>query len=425
MDSAARRKAKKSATRVLTTVGEVLDGGTLIELVAGRCAGADDLDLLLWDGKQTKVAPQIKYKDTLYKPVQLHKTIRQALRLPTGAVRYGSPKQLFGEIAGLFEHCLTRPESALAAAWCITTWLAEFWSSPPPLVITGCDMNQAVDFFRLLQAICRHAFVLTDISRASIRNLPMDLRPTLLVNQPDISRKIRNFWKTSNYRGIFVPGNGGALLDVACSKALYLSVEGPPDTWCDGSLHVALPPALRESPLLSAHQLDEIANRFQPRLLRFRLQHFRDAGKPRPGPSPLNLPACIEENSDFVQAVKPLLQRQQQDALARQGPDVRVAIIEVLWPLCHEISEIGVGQLTGLTNALLRDRGEILEFSAEEIGWRLRSLGIYRYRNATGMSLRFSREHTVLIHQAARQFGLTLPPIEGCPDCNPPGPDAT
>jgi hypothetical protein len=183
--------------------------------------------------------------------------------------------------------------------------------------------------------------------------------------------------------------------------------------------HLALPPALRESPLLSAHQLDEIANRFQPRLLRFRLEHYRNVGEPRPGPSPLNLPACVEENSDFVQAVKPLLQRQQEDALARQGPDVRVAVIEVLWPLCHEISEIGVGQLTGLTNTLLRDRRETLEFSAEEIGWCLRNLGLYRHRSADGMFLRFSREQITRIHQAASHLGLTLPLVDGCPDCNP------
>jgi hypothetical protein len=423
MDSPASQKAKNpAADNVVLTGGEILSDGNLIELVARGSAAANDLALLLWDGEKLKIAPHIEYSGMRYKPVQLHKTIRQALRLPAGALSFGSAQHLFSEIAGLFEPSLPRPESALASAWCMTTWLAEFLSSPPPLVITGRDMNQAVDFFRLLQAICRRAFVLTDLSRASIRNLPMELRPALLVNQPDISQKIRSFWKTSNYRGLFVPGNGGMLLDVACSKALYLSVEGPADKWCDGSFHIALPPALHEFPLLGAHQLDEIARHFQPRLLRFRLEHYRNVGEPRPGSSPLNLPACIEDESDVVRAVTPLLQRQQQDALAGQGPDVREVAIEVLWPLCHDNSEIGVRQLTELVNTRLRDHGEILQFSAEEIGWRLRSLGLYRHRNANGMSLQFSREHRMLIHQAARQFGLKLSPIEGCPDCNPPGP---
>jgi hypothetical protein len=419
MDSAARRKAKKSAPRVLTTVGEVLDGGTLIELVAGTFAGADDLALLLWDGKQTKVAPQIKHKDTLYKPVQLYKTIRQALRLPTGAVRYGSPKQLFGEIAGLFERSLPKPESALTTVWCATTWLADFLSSPPPLMVTGRNMDQAVDFFRLLRALCRRAILLADLSRSTLRSLPLVLRPSLLVNQPDVSPRMRALWKASNYRGVFVSGNGGELWDVASSKAVYLALEGSADAWCDTAFHIALPPALRGAPLLSERELDEVANRFQPRLLRFRLENYRNVGEPHPGPSPLNLPACIEDESDVVRAVTPLLQRQQQDALARQGPDLRVAVIEVLWPLCHKTTDIAVSELTPLTNAHLRDHGETLEFSAEEIGWCLRNLGLYRHRSADGMFLRFSRDHITRIHQAASQLGLTLSLVDACPDCNP------
>ena len=228
--------------------GEVLDGGNSHRARRGQIvAGADDdLALLLWDGQQTKIAPQIKHKDTLDKPVQLHKTIRQALRLPTGAVRYGSPNQLFGEIASLFEHFLPRPESALATAWCATTWLADFLSSPPPLMVTGREMDQAVDFFRLLRALCRRAILLADLSRSTLRSLPLVLRPSLLVNQPDVSPKMRALWKASNYRGVFVSGIGGELLDAASSKAVYLALEGPDEAWCDTALHIALPPALRE-----------------------------------------------------------------------------------------------------------------------------------------------------------------------------------
>jgi hypothetical protein len=420
MEGAAGQKTKKpAAEKVLLTAGEILSDGILIELVATGSAAANDLALLVWDGKKLKIAPQIEYRGIRYKPVQLHKTIRQALRLPTGAVRYGSPKQLFGEIAGLFERSLPKPESALASAWCATTWLAEFLSSPPPLVVTGRDMDQAVDFFRLLRALCRRAILLADLSRSTLRSLPLVLRPSLLVNQPDVSPRMRALWKASNYRGVFVSGNGGELWDVASSKAVYLALEGPADAWCDTAFHIALPPALRGAPLLSERELDEVANRFQPRLLRFRLEHYRNVGEPRPGPSPLNLPACIEDESDVVRAVTPLLQHQQQDALARRGLDARVALVEVLWPACHETTDIAVSRLTQLTNALLRDRGETLEFSAEEIGWRLRSLGLYRHRSADGMFLRFSREHITRIHQAASHFGLTLPLVDGCPDCNP------
>ena len=36
------------------------------------------------------------------------------------------------------------------------------------------------------------------------------------------------------------------------------------------------------------------------------------------------------------------------------------------------------------TNALLRSRGETLEYNAEEVGWELRNLGFYRHKTGDG-----------------------------------------
>jgi hypothetical protein len=57
---------------------------------------------------------------------------------------------------------------------------------------------------------------------ADFRRLPMELKLTLLLNQPELPAKLRRFWQASNFRILRVPGNGGALQSVACSKALFL-----------------------------------------------------------------------------------------------------------------------------------------------------------------------------------------------------------
>ena len=147
---------------------------------------------------------------------------------------------------------------------------------------------------------------------------------------------------------------------------------------------------------------------------------FHGFSEPRPSSSQLNLPACIENDPDFVRVVGPLLERQKQENLAGFARDVNAALVEVLWGASHRTKEIAVADLTALTNSALRDRGEILAYSAEEIGRRLSSLGLDRDRAASGMVLRFSREHSLRIHRFARQLGLNLSPVAGCRDCAPP-----
>ena len=423
MGRATREEADKNETKklALETAGEVFPDGAAIELVANPSAGVNQLALLLWDREKVRVAPKIEHRGQAYRPIPLHETIRRAVRLPSDAVGDGSMSPLLTELAGLIEQYifLPKPESFTAAVWCLSTWLADLLSSPPCLLLSGPDMDLAVKLFRLMHSLCRRPLLLADISPSRVRTLPTRLRPTLLVNQPVLSPGIRALWRSSNYKGFVVPGNGGVLLDIVGSKAVFTALENPTDDWADSVIHLALPQGRRE-PLLSDTELVQIANRLQPRLLMFRLRNFVDVNKSGPIPSRLNLPAFIQENSHFVETVIPLLQRQEQDAVLCRGCDVKVALVEVLWDVSHTEVEIAVSKLTALTNCLLRCRGETIAYRAEEIGWRLKALGLYRHRDGDGMQLRFSREHRLRIHQAVQQFGLVLPPKDGCPDCTSP-----
>ena len=111
------------------------------------------------------------------------------------------------------------------------------------------------------------------------------------------------------------------------------------------------------------------------------------------------------------------MQRQHQDAQARRGCDVSVAVVEVIWAASHEGKEITVTQVAEGTNALLRARGETLVYSAVEIGWQLKNLGIDRHRNGSGMVLQFSQANRILIHRLAQRLGLKLSPSTGCANC--------
>jgi hypothetical protein len=229
--------------RVIATSSVVFSDGSLIELVASANDGKPAL--LFFNGKRVRIAPQIHHLGQLYQPLKLDRSLRQAIRLPSAARTYGSTKALFGGIANLFERyvALSAPEAAMVTAWTATSWFPDCLWSPPTLVVSGPDMSHAITFFRLLGCVCRRGLLLAEFSRNSFRYLPMALRPTLLVSQPYLARTMTSLLRASNYRGLFVPGNRGTVLDIACSKAVYWGMEGGADLLDDTALHLALPPA--------------------------------------------------------------------------------------------------------------------------------------------------------------------------------------
>ena len=437
MTKPARQTARDSSEpgdRTIATSGEMFTDGSLIELVASADNGKPAL--LFWNGKRVRIAPQIDHLRQVYRPLELKVSIRQAMRFPSAARPYASPKALFKGIANLFERYigLSAPEAAMATAWTATMWFSDCLSSPPTLVVSGPDMSHAIIFFRLLRCLSRRGLLLAELSRSSLLSLPMALRPTLMVNQPYLSRTIISLLRASNYRGLFVPGNRGTVLDISSSKAVYWGTEGEADFWEDTALHLALPPARSNLPPLGVREEDEVANLFQAQMLMYRCCTFPQVREPRfaasrpsfpNGEMARSLAACLQGDPDFAQTVIPLLQRQEQDALARRSCDVNSAVVEVIWAQSHQAKEIAVSQITELTNALVRCRGETLVYSGQEIGWKLKNLGFYRHRNGGGMVLRFSRETRLLVHQLARHYGLTFCAIDGCRDCAPPQVPAT
>lgn len=410
--------------RIVRTSGEIFADGSMIELVSS--ATDNQLDLLFWHKHRKIIAPQIEYRDRVYQAPDVDETLRRAIRLPKHAADYGTSKKFFAEIRILFEKYagLTLAESSLMSAWVCSTWFADCVSSPPTLILSGSEIGAVITFFRLLSCLCRRSLILADVNRPAFLSL-MPLQPTLLISQPSGSLKILNLLETSNYRGVHVVGSGGKVHNVAGSKAIFVGMAETSNT---DAIHLALP-GHHPLPPLDEHSQAEIADRLLPQLLMYRLCNFRKiresccdlrkANFPN-GELAHNLTTCIQGEPGIAQAIASILQRQDQDAQGQRGCDVNLAILEVIWAPLHDTKEIAVSRITELTNALLRCRGEVLEYSAVEIGWRLKNLGLYRHRNGAGMVLRFSQENNLIVHRLAQRFALSLSPAPNCPYCVPP-----
>jgi len=131
------------------------------------------------------------------------------------------------------------------------------------------------------------------------------------------------------------------------------------------------------------------------------------------------LAACFPDDPTLAREVAELLKPQDADLRKRAFFDVNFAILEVLWGEIHGGTrrEEPVTQLAKDVNALLWSRGEILAYSAETIGWKLRDLGIPRRDSSAGREVQFGRVTSAIVHKLS--FGLSFceEAVTNCPDC--------
>ncbi|HEX3352953.1 MAG TPA: hypothetical protein VHS34_09040 [Terriglobales bacterium] len=415
---------------IAETTGEVFPNGDMIELVAS--APGEQPNLLLWDGETRFIAPQVEYGGRTYQAQELHGSVLGAMRLPPGAVDYGTTLQLFTELRDAFEKYLgfSANLAGLSAFWVLTTWFSDCLLNPPSLWVSGSDIDGAAGFLALLSCICRHGIRLTGVAKAGFLSLPLSFQPTLLVHQPSLRPELRSLWCESNYRGFVVPGGSrGKVRDATCSKAVFWGMFGfapPPSA---GNIQIALFPPDHILPLLDDRVLNDIANHFQPRLLQYRLDHARQVRESRFVAPDLRFPicdlaralgACIQGDPNLALQVVPLL-RSQEDLIDRC--DLNHALVEVLWPRVHQSARATVGikigaELTPEVNTFLLTCGETRQYGSEEVGARAAKLGLTKKRTNTAALLVLDRKTSRRIHQLAQSYGIKKS-VPGCPDCQP------
>lgn len=421
-----------AASPITETTGEVFPNGDVIELVAS--ARGDRPNLLFWNGETSFIAAQVEYGGRTYRAQELQGSVLSAIRLPRGAVGYGTTLQLFTELRDAFEEYLgfSTNLAGLSTFWILTTWLCDCLLNPPSLWASGADIDVAAGFLALLYCLCRRGIRLTGVTRAGFLSLPLSFQPTLLVHQPSLPVGLQSLWCESNYRGLVVPGGSrGTVRDATCSKAVFLGMFGITPPPSAGNIQIALFPPDHEVPLLDNRALNDIANHFQPRLLQYRLDHAKQVRDSRFVAPDLRFPvcelarmlgACIQGDPNLALQVIPLL-LQQEDMIDRC--DLDHALVEILWPRLHpttgDTAAAGIkigAELTPEVNTFLLTCGETRQYRREEVGLRVLKLGLTRKDTNTGTLLVLDRQTSRRIHQLARSYGIKKS-VSGCPDCQP------
>ena len=425
-------KGRSNATKRIISAGEICADGAMIELVSGSSA-LNKPDLLLWNGRKAFVGPRIEHGGRTFEATELAPSLYWAMRLPSKCTDYGSARGLFAGISDLFKHHLDLPEreSSLLTCFSISTWLADRLPSAPILAISGPSQELGVDVLRLLSCVCRHPLMLVEVTPVGFRSLPTQVSLTLLLDQQELKPNMQRLFRASSYRGLHVPGNRGSIVDLYGPKAILCGNDAAVDTLGSGVIHISLAPSKLRSSALDEKVQYDIANKFQPRLLMYRLKNSGRVRESRVDGSQFTFATrqlartvgmCFPEDSELASDTVQLLRPQDEEVRGQQSRDVNCATIEILWAVIHERKrhEVKVDELAKDLNVLLQSRGEIIEYSAEEIGWKLKGLNIRRHSDRSGRQVLLDRETSQNVHRLAQAYDLPcLQRVEaGCPDCN-------
>jgi precorrin-6x reductase len=134
------------------------------------------------------------------------------------------------------------------------------------------------------------------------------------------------------------------------------------------------------------------------------------------------LASCVFDNSELALAVFPLLQQQSVVVRGNSDSEFDSAIAEVLVAMVHkkDSSRVVVKKIAESVNTILAVRGEIVEYSPEDVGRRLRILGIVTKRSGGGKYVLLCHETSLLAHRLARTYDVPslVNAVHGCPDCS-------
>jgi hypothetical protein len=414
----------------IISAGEVFADGAMIDLVSSS-SGTNKPELLLWNGSKATVGPSVEHGGCVYEAPELPQSLYRATRFPSHCQNYGPARDLFDLINDLFKHHLDFPEreSSLLACFSISTWMADRLPTAPTLTISGPEQELGIDCLRLLSCVCRHPLLLAEVTPSAFRSLPMQFSLTLLLNQQELKPDMQRLVRASSFRGLYLPGNRGRVADLYGPKAILCGNDAAVGTLGGETIRISAAPSQCQSSALDDRVQNAIATYFQPRLLRYRLQNSGKVGEAVDVSTftfatrqlARTLAACFPEDSGLARDAVQLLRAQDEEVRGQRSCDVNCAIVEVLWGIVHERKqrEIRVDELAKDVNALLRSRGEILEYRAEEIGWKLHGLNIPRHSSSSGRQVLLGRDTSQSVHRLAEVYSLPyIQRIEAaCPDC--------
>lgn len=339
-------------------------------------------------------------------------------------------------LSGDIESCISEYVELQPAAVPIITsillasWFPEAFEMAPLLWLVGPLGSAKTKLLRLLSCFTRRSLVVGDVSAGSLYQMTDTFAPTLIIDELEDdgcgrTDQIYKFLRLGTSPGAQTLRNGRKF-SVFGFKLIASRQPSHDQALMSRAVVIPMLPTAKDLKPLPDTELDEIARRFQPRLLRYRLSNRENVSKfclpeelvkdltPRARQMARTLSAPLEQDPERTRAVLDRLAAQDQAAKVDRSLEPEWLVAESLFRLSHRIgrngsrwSEITVGGVANDINYWLKWRGETLRLSPKKVGVVMASLGIQTERLGNlGRGLRASTALFRKFHEVARSLGI-------------------
>jgi len=390
--------------------------GTLLDLVCP--ANPEIFSLLSWRGKILQVSEETRQEGELYAPIKIDPRVSRALRFPRGVAPPEKTRDLFNATHSLFSSHLDQPDYCITqlVATVFASWLFDRLPMAPLVWIVASSGTPGFVALQLLSLVCRRPLLLVGMNRGDMRSLPLQLQPTLILDEPNLGSAMQRILISSTHEGVNFPSSHG-FLNLFGPK-IVCSHDFPTDSQLQSdALRIILVPTATDIKHVDAKVREEIASEFQDRFFAYRLRNFNDlrvpdldAGCPLTQPMrelARSLGGAIVGDEELQQRIVSTLTSQDEQFRAERSSSANAILVEALLDFCHEKGRRNVrsSELADKANALHAGRGSEQMISPESAGRKMASLGLATGRiDSAGNGLELTEPARILIHELAATY---------------------
>ena len=246
---------------------------------------------------------------------------------------------------------------------------------------------------KLFYCVARHPLLLSGLG-TSLYDVPSVLRPTILLYQPGRSPLVKRLHAASHLRG-FPVARHGSVEDLFGPKIMYLGDRNLKGTAADAAISMALSPASPGTAVLTDQLEASLANNFQAKMLRYRIDNFKkvrcsDFDAPEFSGSVRVLArflgSCVPGDRDLQRDVLRLLGGMDEASRAALAMRPESVLVEALLTLCHEKRALYMSETSPTpSTASLRTAARPSRSLRERLAQRSRHWGCLPNATPTGM----------------------------------------
>jgi hypothetical protein len=410
----------KSEEKTHYLTNALFKDGSAIDLLSGN-------RLVYWapDSREIQIGSSVTLGEQTYHPAVLNNSIQQRLTLPTRVESSLEPDRLMPDLITVIQQYSALDDQAafLVAAFVLSTWTLESLPSPPCLNLCG-PLGSQTGLLALLACLCRRAVSLVDPNLRELSKLPAGVVSTLVLAHPS-KRALKPLLATIENPGAALLHNGDFL------HSPHATVLSTPEPASPYAIHLLVMAAGPTQTFLSQNDACALAERFQPRLLRYRLQQHRavaasafDVEYLQPGSRLIarTLGAALTGLPQQQPHLAPALAELDREARLEKSQNLPAFVLEVLLAFYHNHDcQLRVGQVAEALNALLTGRHEQRIEADRKVGDILRNqLGIVPdARDSRGYPVYLTGCTASRIHALAVSYCIPRPSSpEPCPLCD-------